>query len=82
MDLQNEYDLALNFIKNVNWKNTTSSSKTFETTIRYLGGLLAANDLQPNKLLVDQAVDLAKYVIMPAFDTPNGIPTAYVDAER
>ncbi|KAI8882041.1 glycoside hydrolase family 47 protein [Backusella circina FSU 941] len=80
MNLQDEYDTAINYIKRVDWKNTTSSSKTFETTIRYLGGLLAANDLQPNKLLVDQAVALAKYVIMPAFDTPNGVPTAYVDA--
>ncbi|MCJ1307779.1 hypothetical protein MMC25_001427 [Agyrium rufum] len=50
----------------------------FETTIRYLGGLVAAYDLSDGKyrVLLDKAVQLAD-VLMGAFDTPNRMPITY-----
>lgn len=50
----------------------------FETTIRYLGGLLAAYDLSGGKykVLLEKAVELAE-VLMGAFDTPNRMPITY-----
>ena len=81
MGLEEEYQEALEHVKNVNWYSTTEPSKTFETNIRYLGGLLAAYDLRPDQVLLDKAVELAETVIMPAYDTPNGMPAAYVDVK-
>ncbi|KAK9775391.1 putative alpha-1,2-Mannosidase [Seiridium cardinale] len=72
--------------------NYTSSVSLFETTIRYLGGLLAAHDLLtgPAKDLVEnpdsvapilaQAVNLADLLSV-AFDTPTGIPINDLDWE-
>jgi len=45
----------------------------FETTIRILGGLLAAHDLTGDSLFLDQATSLGN-LMLPAFDTPTGIP--------
>ena len=81
MGLEDEYQEALVHVKNVDWNSTKEPSKTFETNIRYLGGLLAAYDLRPDPVLLEKAVELAENVIMPAYDTPNGIPAAYVDVK-
>ena len=50
----------------------------FETTIRYLGGLVSAYDISGGKyrVLLDKAVQLAE-VLMGAFDTPNRMPITY-----
>ena len=50
----------------------------FETTIRYLGGLVSAYDVSGGKyrVLLDKAVQLAE-VLMGAFDTPNRMPITY-----
>lgn len=50
----------------------------FETTIRYLGGLLGAFDISGGKymVLLDKAVELAE-ILMGAFDTPNRMPMTY-----
>ncbi|KAI8144823.1 glycoside hydrolase [Fennellomyces sp. T-0311] len=82
MGLEEEYQQALAHIKNVNWFSTKEPSKTFETNIRYLGGLLAAYDLRPDPVFLEKAVELAQHVILPAYDTPNGIPAAYVDVQK
>lgn len=44
----------------------------FETTIRYLGGLVAAYDVsgKKHKILLDKATELGD-ILMGAFDTPN-----------
>lgn len=81
MGLEDEYTTALEHIKNVNWSYSASPSKTFETNIRYLGGLLSAYDLKGDPILLERAVELADKVIMPAFNTPNRIPAAYVDVQ-
>ncbi|ORZ13469.1 glycoside hydrolase [Absidia repens] len=79
MGLDSEYDRALAHVAKVKWNVSNDLSKTFETNIRYLGGLLAAYDLKPNKILLDQAVALADQVIMPSFVAENQIPRQYVD---
>lgn len=79
MGLDDEYTKAMSHIENVNFHESAENSKTFETTIRYLGGLLAANDLRPDPILLKQALALTEYAIMPAFDTADGIPASYVN---
>ena len=79
MGLDNEYNRALEHVKKTDWTKSREASKTFETNIRYLGGLLSAYDLRPNPILLQKARELADYVIMPAFDTPNRMPAAYVN---
>ncbi|KAI1175264.1 glycoside hydrolase family 47 protein [Nemania sp. FL0916] len=53
----------------------------FETTIRYLGGFLAAYDVSGGKsggfdILLQKAIELAE-ILMGAFDTPNRMPVLY-----
>jgi mannosyl-oligosaccharide alpha-1,2-mannosidase len=50
----------------------------FETTIRYLGGLLGAYDVSGGKykVLLEKAEELGE-VLMGAFDTPNRMPLTY-----
>lgn len=46
---------------------------TFETTIRSLGGYLAAYDWSGDKIFLDAAKDLADRLLK-AFDSPSGLP--------
>lgn len=50
----------------------------FESTIRYLGGLLGAHDLSPSPILVRQATALANRLLL-AFNTPSGLPAYSID---
>jgi hypothetical protein len=52
--------------------------KTFEINIRVLGGLLSMYDLSENEKILDKARDLADRM-MPAFDSPTGVPWFYVN---
>ncbi|KAI9285624.1 glycoside hydrolase [Umbelopsis sp. AD052] len=79
MGLDDAYAKAMSHVEKVNFQVSNENSKTFETTIRYLGGLLAANDLRPDPILRKQALALVEHAIMPAFDTADGIPAAYVN---
>jgi mannosyl-oligosaccharide alpha-1,2-mannosidase len=79
MGLDDEYEESLKFVKNLNWNVSSTPSKTFETCIRYLGGLLSAYDLRPNKILLQKALELVDTVLLPAFITPTGVPTSYYD---
>jgi mannosyl-oligosaccharide alpha-1,2-mannosidase len=61
--------------------STRRDIPVFETTIRYLGGLLAAYDVSGGaagkyKILLDKAIELAE-VLMGVFDTPNRMPDLY-----
>ncbi|KAK5125249.1 hypothetical protein LTR85_000925 [Meristemomyces frigidus] len=53
----------------------------FETTIRYLGGLLAAYDLCGDIRLLYKAAELGD-ALYGAFDTPNRMPISYWDMTR
>lgn len=50
----------------------------FETSIRYLGGMLGAYDLSGDQVILDRAVDLAD-VLSKAFNTESGIPGGRID---
>ncbi|KAI8369644.1 glycoside hydrolase [Radiomyces spectabilis] len=79
MGLEDDYQKALEHVQNVDWRSSKNLSKTFETNIRYVGGLLSAYDLRPDPILLQKAIDLTNQVILPAYDTPGGIPAAYVN---
>lgn len=77
--LKDEFDDAVKAVGEIDF--TTSQRKDiplFETTIRYLGGMLSAYDLSgaKYKVLLDKAVELAD-VLMGSFDTPNRMPVTY-----
>jgi mannosyl-oligosaccharide alpha-1,2-mannosidase len=78
-------DQIIAHIATINWSSTPSTVSLFETTIRYLGGILSGYDLLTGPLsslasnasnvaaLLTQATNLANNLSY-AFDTPTGIP--------
>lgn len=79
MGMKEEFEEAVRAVGKIDF--TTSTRKDiplFETTIRYLGGLVAAYDISNGKYvtLLDKAVELAE-ILMGAFDTPNRMPVTY-----
>lgn len=79
MGLDKEYNDSLKFVEAVDWSVSKTPSKTFETCIRYLGGLMSAYDLRPNQMLLDKAVDLVNQVLLPAFDINTGVPASFLN---
>ncbi|PWY88478.1 seven-hairpin glycosidase [Aspergillus heteromorphus CBS 117.55] len=76
MELKEEFSLAVDYIKTIDFTTTKKKEiPLFETVIRYLGGLLSAYDISGHKydVLLEKAVELAE-VLMGAFDTPNRMP--------
>lgn len=53
-------------------------AKVFEVDIRILGGLLSMYEMSGNPKVLDRTVDFADR-LLPAFDTPTGIPTYSVN---
>lgn len=79
MGLKEEFDEAAKAVDHIDFTTTPNARiPMFETTIRYLGGLLAAYDLSERKYpnLLKKAVELAE-LLMSAFDTPNRMPITY-----
>ena len=79
MGLKEEFESAVEAVQNITF--TTSPRKDiplFETTIRYLGGLVSAYDISDKNypVLLEKAQELAE-VLMGAFDTPNRMPMTY-----
>ena len=62
-------------------KTDLKTISVFETTIRYLGGLLSAYDLSNEPLLLDKAVQLGE-MLYRAFDTTNNTPLGWLDIEN
>lgn len=52
-----------------------------QTTIRVLGGLLSAYYLTNQSIYLERATELG-HRILPAFDTPSGLPTSLVNLGR
>lgn len=75
----------LDFIPTIDYTQTATEVSLFETTIRYLGGMISSyellkgplknlsNDTNGIQALIDQSVNLANALKF-AFDTPTGIP--------
>ncbi|EHK24186.1 family 47 glycoside hydrolase, partial [Trichoderma virens Gv29-8] len=80
--LKEEFDEAAKAVENIDFTTTPRSTiPVFETTIRYLGGLLGAFDVSGGHdggypILLKKAVELAD-ILMGIFDTPNRMPILY-----
>jgi mannosyl-oligosaccharide alpha-1,2-mannosidase len=61
-------------------KSDMTSISVFETTIRYLGGLLSAYDLSHEPVLLEKAVQLGE-MLYRAFDTTNNTPLSNLNIE-
>lgn len=78
MGMDEEFKEALSSLKKIDFSISTSTEvNLFETTIRYLGGLLSAYDVSghKHKILLEKATALGEMIYM-AFDTPNRMPVA------
>jgi len=74
MDLKAEFYEAVQAVATIDFMSTSDTSlNLFETTIRYLGGMLSAYDLSGEEVLLRKAVDLGDMLYV-AFDTPNHLP--------
>ncbi|KAI0778922.1 glycoside hydrolase [Trametes elegans] len=78
MGLHDEYARARDWIATKMSFERDADFNTFETTIRVLGGLLSAYTLTEDQMYLEKAKDLADR-IMPAFDTPSGLPLSYIN---
>ncbi|KAH9027045.1 seven-hairpin glycosidase [Lactarius hengduanensis] len=82
MGLTTQFNEALNFVRGVDFSksNTPDTVSVFESTIRYVGGLLSAYELngQGDQFLVDKAKQLADKLSV-AWVQKNKIPYDSVD---
>lgn len=76
MGMEDEFQHALHALERIDFTTGDATQiNVFETTIRYVGGLLGAYDLTDGKypILLKKAVELAD-MIYDAFDTSNRMP--------
>ncbi|KAI8141005.1 glycoside hydrolase [Fennellomyces sp. T-0311] len=80
MGLYGEFNEARDYVAQIDWDKTHGSElvQVFETVIRYVGGLLSAYELSDDDMFVQKTVQLVDR-LLPAFDTPTGIPYQYVN---
>ncbi|TGJ87411.1 hypothetical protein E0Z10_g1329 [Xylaria hypoxylon] len=78
LGLRDEFDEAVSAVAKIDFGQSTSSSvNTFETNIRYLGGLIAAFDLSKREVLLVKAIELGD-LIYAAFNTENRMPVDFI----
>jgi mannosyl-oligosaccharide alpha-1,2-mannosidase len=78
MGLKDDFEQCIMMVDGMDFStNEEDTLNIFETTIRYLGGLLAAHDLSQGKypVLLKKALELAEMLYV-AFDTPHRMPVA------
>lgn len=74
MGMKAEFAEAVNAAVTIDFtKSQHEEINVFETTIRYLGGFLAAYDLSGDPRLLRKANEVGE-MLMKAFDTPNRMP--------
>jgi mannosyl-oligosaccharide alpha-1,2-mannosidase len=76
MGMEKDFAIAVAALHKIDFTTThVETLNVFETTIRYLGGLLSAHDLTNGKypVLMEKAVELGEMLYL-AFDTPNRMP--------
>lgn len=79
MGLKEDFEEAVKAVEKIDFTTTSRYDiPLFETTIRYLGGFLAAYDMAGKKheILLTKAKELAE-ILIAAFDTPNRMPQTY-----
>ncbi|KAL3953307.1 hypothetical protein ACCO45_013250 [Purpureocillium lilacinum] len=80
MGFREEFSLAVQAVSNnISFRTTEAETiNVFETTIRFLGGLLGAYDLSGDTRLLSKAQDVGD-MLYKAFDTPNHLPVTRWD---
>ncbi len=78
MDMKDEFNEARNWVANKLDFDKNEFTSVFETTIRSLGGLLAAYNWSGDEIFLDKAKDLGDRLLN-AFYTPSGIPFGEVN---
>lgn len=78
MGLHDEFRDGQNWIENNLDFSVNSEVSVFEVNIRFIGGLLSAYYLSGEEIFKTKAVQLAEK-LLPAFNTPTGIPWAMVN---
>lgn len=73
MGLDEEFDAGVDWVKRELAFDVDGDVSVFETNIRLVGGLLSAHHACGDAVLLDKSRDLANR-LLPAFDTPSGIP--------
>ncbi|XP_078619706.1 mannosyl-oligosaccharide 1,2-alpha-mannosidase IA-like isoform X1 [Branchiostoma floridae x Branchiostoma japonicum] len=81
MGLMDEYKKGRDWIATNLKMEATADISVFEVTIRFVGGLLAAFAMTGDQMFKDKAVMIADK-LLPAFNTPTGIPWALVNTKR
>ncbi|KUJ24161.1 putative mannosyl-oligosaccharide alpha-1,2-mannosidase [Mollisia scopiformis] len=79
MGLQEEFDNALKALDSIDFSTPKAERvPVFETTIRFLGGLLGAYDVSgPKYPIILQKADQLGEFLLRAFNTSTGIPVPY-----
>ncbi|ATY59985.1 class I alpha-mannosidase [Cordyceps militaris] len=81
LGLKDEFEEALAVVAELDFgKSTDARVNIFETTIRYLGGILAAYDLSKREALLKKAVELGD-MLYSAFDTKHLFPVDFMQFE-
>ena len=79
MDMKHDFNHAVRHVATIDWDESTSGlCSLFETTIRFLGGLLSAYDLSHERVLLDKAIELGE-MLYAGFDTKNHMPVNSFD---
>ncbi|KAF2400729.1 class I alpha-mannosidase-like protein [Trichodelitschia bisporula] len=76
LNMTHDFEIAVKALRKIDFTTThLEHVNVFETTIRYLGGLLSANDLSGGKypILMEKALEIGE-MLYKAFDTPNRMP--------
>ena len=78
MGLHEEFDQAVNATLAINFAYNADNCTVnlFESTIRYLGGLLAAYDLSQQRRLIPKLIEVGD-MLYGAFNTTNGMPCSH-----
>ncbi|OTF81858.1 hypothetical protein BLA29_014120, partial [Euroglyphus maynei] len=63
--------------ENLDFDNIRSELSVFETIIRYVGGLLTCYAFTKDEMFLQKAVNITNRML-PAFDTPTGLPHALI----
>ena len=78
MGLDAEFEEGVAWVKTDLRYDVGGEVSVFETSIRHLGGLLSAHHASGDPALLERAHDLGRR-LLPAFDTPTGLPYGFID---
>ncbi|XP_050987177.1 mannosyl-oligosaccharide 1,2-alpha-mannosidase IA isoform X2 [Labeo rohita] len=78
MGLMEEYEEAKEWVQNNLDLNSNGEASLFEVNIRYVGGLLSAYYLTGAEIFKQKVVELGEK-LLPAFNTPTGIPRGVIN---